>query len=313
MQTGRFVIPHFLKRPFAKKHKGVNLGMELASDGIAWALMLGNQEIRTGFFEVDATSRPQALQELITEHDLKGAVTNLVLSQDQYQIFQAERPPVEANELAEAVRWKLGELLDYPANQAVLDTFPFPDDASRDRGQLINAVCAHQDLIGGHVELLHDAGLELNRIDVAELALRNLLAYADPEARGAALLYLSDNHGHMVFCRGNMLYMARRIEVSLTQLRDAASQEQAVQALALEMQRSLDYFESQLRQVPPGRIQVAGHPEHLPLAGMLTTNVTAEVVDFDWRVVLGDEAPEPNSRAGLALGALLATDEGGNP
>jgi len=54
----------------------------------------------------------------------------------------------------------------------------------------------------------------------------------------------------MVFCRGNMIYMARRIEVSLAQLRDAASQEQAVQALALEMQRSLDYFESQLRQVP---------------------------------------------------------------
>ena len=308
------MIPDFLKRPFTKKQQGVSLGLELASGGIAWAIAArGNQEIQTGFVEVDAGSRPQALQKLVAEHTLKGAGVNLVLSQDQYQIFQAERPPVEANELAEAVRWKLGELLDYPANEAVIDIFPFPDDATRDRGQLINAVCAHQQLIGGHVELVREVDLELNRIDVAELALRNLLSYADPEGRGAALLYLSENHGHMVFCRGSMLYMARRIEISLTQLRDAARQEQTVQALALEMQRSLDYFESQLRQVPPGRIQVAGHPEHLPLAGMLTTNVTAEVTDFDWRVVLGDEAPEPDPRAGLALGTLVAMDPGGNP
>lgn len=305
------MIPDFLKRLFNKKQQGASLGLELASGGIAWAIAAhGNQRIQTGFVEVGAGSRLEALQELVAEHSLRGSGINLVLSQDQYQIFQAERPPVEASELAEAIRWKLGELLDYPANEAVIDTFPFPDDATRDRGQLINAVCAHQDLIRGHVDLVSEAGLELNRIDVAELALRNLLAYADPEGRGAALLYLSENHGHMVFCRGNMLYMARRIEVSLDQLRDATTQEQAVQALALEMQRSLDYFESQLRQVPPGRIQVAGHPEALPLAGMLTTNVTADVVDFDWQAVAGDEASGIEPRAGLALGALLTGDGG---
>ena len=308
------MIPDFLKRPFTKQQQGVSLGLELASGGIAWALRgSGYHGVQTGFVEGAPESRSRGLQELVAEQSLKGAGVNLVLSQDQYQIFQAERPPVESNELAEAVRWKLGDLLDYPASEAVIDIFPFPDDATRDRGQLINAVCARHDLIGAHVEVVREAGLELNRIDVAELALRNLIAHADPEERGAALLYLSENHGHMVFCRGNMLYMARRIEVSMAQLRDAASQEQAVQALALEMQRSLDYFESQLRQVPPGRIQVAGHPEHLPLAGMLTTNVTAEVADFDWRTVLGDEAPDPDPRAGLALGALFAADQGGNP
>lgn len=308
------MIPDFLKRPFTKKQQGVSLGLELASGGIAWALSGSGQDVvQTGFVEGDPDSRSQALQELVSERSLKGVAANLVLSQDQYQIFQAERPPVEANEMAEAVRWKLGDLLDYPASEAVIDTFPFPDDATRDRGKLINAVCARHELIGGHVEVVREAGLELNRIDVAELALRNLVAQADPEARGAALLYLSENHGHMVFCRGSMLYMARRIEVSMAQLRDAASQEQAVQALALEMQRSLDYYESQLRQVPPGRIQVAGHPEHLPLAGMLTTNVTAEVADFDWHAVLGADAPEPDPRAGLALGALFAADEGGSP
>lgn len=305
------MIPDFLKRRFTRKQRGVGLALELASDGIAWARSSHEgHAFESGSVEVDPSSRGQALQELVAEHGLKGTVTDLVLSQDQYQIFQAERPPVEASELAEAIRWKLGDLLDYPANEAVIDTFPFPDDATRDRGQLINAVCAHQDLIREHVELVRDSGLELNRIDVAELALRNLVAYTDPEQRGAALLYLSERHGHMVFCRGSMLYMARRIEVFLDQLRDASTQEQAVQALALEMQRSMDYFESQLRQVPPGRIQVAGHPDALPLAGMLTTNVTADVADFDWQAVVGEAATHVDPRAGLALGALVAADPG---
>jgi len=306
------VISDFLARRFGKNQQAVGLGLEFASEGIAWAHFVGrNQPPQTGFIDADTGNRIQGLKELMDERALKHTGVNLVLSQDQYQIFQAERPPVEDNEMAEAVRWKLGDLLEYPAAEAVIDTFPFPDDATRDRGQLINAACAHERVVGEFVETIHESGLRLNRIDVAELALRNLIARADPEERGAALLYLSENHGHMVFCRGTTLYMARRIEISLRQLRDATTQEQAVQGLALEMQRSLDYFESQLRQVPPGRIQVTGHPDALPLAGMLTTNVTSEVVDFDWTLVAGEETESLEPRAGLALGALLADRGGG--
>lgn len=305
------MITRFLTRRPSRKRQGVRLGLELASGGIAWAHASGGkQPPETGFIEVEAADRGRALSDLVDTRSLKGVAVNLVLSQDQCQIFQAERPPVEDQEMVEAVRWKLGGLLEYPASEAVIDTFPFPDDATRDRGQLINAACAHERTVGEFVETVHAAGLELNRIDIAELALRNLVARVDPDERGAALLYLSEKHGHMVFCRGTTIYMARRIEISLRQLRDARSQEQSVEALALEMQRSLDYYESQLRQVPPARIQVSGHPEALPLAGMLTTNVTSEVVDFDWSLVVGEEADPPEPRAGLALGALLA-DWGG--
>ncbi len=102
--------------------------------------------------------------------------------------------------------------------------------------------------------------------------------------------------------------MARRLDVSLARLRDAATQEQTVQALALELQRSLDYYESQLRQIPPPRIQLAGHPEALPLAGMLNSEVTAEVVDLDWGALPTGSEPEPGT--GLAVATLLADREG---
>ena len=259
--------------------------------------------LRTGSVAPDVT-----LASLVSEQGLEGARTKVVLGQNQYQIFQAERPNVEAGELAEAVRWKLGDLLDYPATEAVIDTFPFPEDASRDRGTLINAVCAHQDRIQQIVDTVHEAGLSLEAIDIAELALRNLLARDDREERGAAMVYLGSKNGHVVFCRGEMLYMARRLDVSHAQLRDAATQEQTVQDLALEIQRSLDYYESQLRQIPPPRVQLAGHPEALPLAGMLNSEVTAEVVDLDWGHVLSGITPEPGSA--LAAAPLLGDDGG---
>lgn len=272
-------------------------------DAIHWASLDPQGTLKTG-----STASGISLESLVAENGFSGAHVRVVLGQEQYQIFQAERPAVEPGELAEAVRWKLGDLLDYPASEAVIDTFPFPDDASRDRGALINAVCAHKDRIQSIVDTVHGAGLTLECIDIAELALRNLLALNDPEERGAALVYLGRDNGQMVFCRGGILYMARRLDVSLAQLRDAATQEQTVQALALEIQRSLDYYESQLRQIPPSRVQLAGHPEALPLAGMLNSEVTAQVVDVDWGTLHAGLEPEPGT--GLAVATLLGEQEG---
>ncbi|XOZ33291.1 hypothetical protein ACMDCT_13935 [Halomonadaceae bacterium KBTZ08] len=295
-------LPSFRKL-LLKRRPPLHLGLELTADAIHWASWGTEGTLKTG------SAGPQGtLATLVNEQGLEGARTRVVLGQGQYQIFQAERPNVEPGELTDAVRWKLGDLLDYPASEAVIDTFPFPEDASRDRGALINAVCAHQDDIQRTVDTVHAAGLELECIDVAELALRNLLARTDEEGRGAAMVYLGEATGYIVFCRGEVLYMARRLDIPQARLRDAATQEQTVQDLALEVQRSLDYYESQLRQIPPSRVQLAGHPESLPLAGMLNSQVTAEVVDLDWESLLFGVSPEPGS--GLAAATLLAAVEG---
>lgn len=291
-----------LKQTFDKRHSALRLGLEIGGDSRFWALQDARGELYTG-----PLSQDEPLEALVAARGLTGAPTRVVLGQDDYRVFQVERPAVEEQELAEAMRWKLGELLDYPASEAVIDTFPFPEDASRDRGPLVNVVCAHEARIRAVVDAVHGAGLSLECIDIAELALRNLLASGDHDERGAALVYLGPDNGQMVFCRGDTLYMARRLGVSLARLRDAATQEQTVQALALEIQRSLDYYESQLRQIPPSRIQLAGHPEALPLAGMLNSEVTAQVVDLDWDVVRSGWAAEPG--AGLAAAALLAERE----
>ena len=63
-----------------------------------------------------------------------------------------------------------------------------------------------------------------------------------------------------------------------------------MQSLALEMQRSLDYYESQLGQVPPARIRLVARDSVLPLASMLSSYVAAGIDTLDWQQVGREQA-----------------------
>ncbi|QTN43610.1 biogenesis protein MshI [Marinobacter salsuginis] len=279
---------------------------------MAWAESGGPDTGRWGFTDCLPAKRQAALVELVDKQGWSGAATTLVLPLDQYQVFQMDRPEgVEESELGDALKWKLKDFLDFSPSDAVSDVFPFPKDASRGRGELVNVVAARKVLVSELVRLVQEAGLELERIDIAELALRNLVCRLDENRRGAALVHLKENYGQMVICKDNTLYLSRRLDVTSDDLRDAARQESAVQSLALEMQRSLDYYESQLGQVPPAMIHLVARDSVLPLASMLSSYVAAGLETFDWRA-LGFES-DLDSRCLPAWSAGLPLPEDGRP
>lgn len=287
------------KRSIVKKIIGVFRGagnlqrvcLEVRPDGIAWAEAAPASEPSVGFADCRPAQRTKVLQELVAARGWSGAETTLVLPMDQYQVFQMERPEgVEESELGDALKWKLKDFLDFSPSDAVSDVFPFPEDASRGRGALVNVVAARKSLVTELITLVDAADLHLDRIDIAELALQNLVTALDNNQRGAALVHLRESYGQMIVCRDNTLYLSRRLDVTSEDLRDAARQENAVQSLALEMQRSLDYYESQLGQVPPAVIRLVARDSLLPLASMVSSYVAAGVEMLDW-AVLGHEQP----------------------
>jgi MSHA biogenesis protein MshI len=257
--------------------------LEIRPDGVAWAESGGPGAGLSGFTDCLPARRQEVLSGLVEDNGWSGAATTLVLPLDQYQVFQMDRPEgIEEAELGDALKWKLKDFLDFSPSEAVSDVFPFPKDASRGRGELVNVVAARKVLVSELITLVQETGLELERIDIAELALRNLVCRLDENRRGAALVHLKDNYGQMVICKDNTLYLSRRLDVTSEDLRDAARQESAVQSLALEMQRSLDYYESQLGQVPPPRIRLVARDSVLPLAPMLSSYVAAGIETLDW-------------------------------
>ena len=84
-------------------------------------------------------SRPaaaSALRDQSRDVGLNDTVCNLVLAPELYSVSLIEPPPVEDEELREAVRWRIQDNIDYPVDQAALDVFPLPESASRDKSMV---------------------------------------------------------------------------------------------------------------------------------------------------------------------------------
>ncbi|MFO7530437.1 MAG: biogenesis protein MshI [Marinobacter sp.] len=289
----------------------MHVSMEVRPDGIAWAVAPASPAPQVGFAECLPARRAEVLGSLVSEQGWAGALTDLVLPMEQYQVFQMERPDgVDDAELADALKWKLRDLLEFSPSDAISDVFPFPHDAARGRGQLVNVVAARKSLLKELVALAQQSGLKPGRIVIAELALRNLVARLDPKNKGAALVHLRGNYGQMIICRGETLYLSRRLDVSASGLRDAARQESVVQALALEMQRSLDYYESQMGQVPPAHIHLVAKDSVLPLASMLSSYLAAGVSNLDWATLGLERAIDSRCLPAWSAGLPLAGEAG---
>ena len=122
-----------------------------------------------------------------------------------------------------------------------------------------------------------EAGLQLDVIDIPELALRNIAALLPEDVNGVALVYIEQNEGLIIITRQESLYLSRRMRFGYSSLPDTAihgNDEEAVEgwldSIVIEVQRSLDYYESHFSQpqvsglvITPGAKEVPGMAEYL--------------------------------------------------
>ncbi|MDZ7829099.1 MAG: hypothetical protein U5K33_06295 [Halofilum sp. (in: g-proteobacteria)] len=229
--------------------------MAFAGDGIA-ALCLRpprrDQAAVLGpvtWLNTGAADGGEALEQWIHDERLGGMRAVGVLAPGDYQTVQVEAPQVPANEMRQAAAWRVRELIDFPIDQAVIDTWDPPESTRRGQPQ-INVVVARRSMVAERIEMLRDAGLELTAIDIPELVQRNICAHLPTSQNGHALLSLEHGSGLLTFFRDGEQYLARGLDVGHGDL--AGGDEKAAEALVLEVQRSLDYYGSAMSQPPPG-------------------------------------------------------------
>ena len=287
------------------------VGVAFGSEGTAAA------HVRPGRRDVlptlgAATFRPHvaagagALAEWVHEHRLGGCRAVGVLAPGEYQTVQVEAPPVPANEMRQAAAWRVRDLIDFPLDQAVIDTYDPPESTQRARRN-INVVVARRAAVAERIEELRDADLEIVAIDIPELVQRNICARL-PEARGGhALLALEQRSGLLTLFRDGEQYLARGMDAGLASLAEGGSD--VLDNLVLEIQRSLDYFESALSQPPLGALYVypgAGETDALieSLQSGLT-QVECRPVTLGDLVGIGEDPPHRGAALLHALGAGL--------
>ena len=304
---------------FKNKHKsGIQAGVSLEAEGVVLAAMATDGRRLAVLDAVNCAPQEQgaALESLVDRHDLSGAECVVVLDPDQYHLLQVEAPDVEADELRAAIRWRIKDLIDFHVDDAVIDVFELPGQNQPGRARMMYAVAARQAVVEATIEKVNDAGLQLTAIDIAEMALRNIMALCPEDPTGAALLHMGKHGGQIVITRGGQLCLSRHLDLSLdaAPARAVAGEAQApvlemdalqLDHVVLEIQRSLDYYESFFGFPPVAGVLIAPLPWSIPsLLSHASQTLAVPVRSLDLAALLEHEG-EPLDEATQA-GGLLA-------
>lgn len=269
----------------------------------------------------------ETIEAAVRTHELEGAPCVAVLAPPMYSVRQIDPPAVPEDELREAARWAMKDLVDFNVADAIVDVFTVPGGA---RGDKTFAVAAERSVVERHVEIVKRAGLDLVAVDITDMALRNVASRLAEADRGVCLTYLASGLGVLVFARHGLLQMVRTIEADLLPLRylcwqdpaETGEEDEEVQKpeptgeaqevldeLLLEAQRSLDFYEHGMGQDPISRLTLCP----LEISGTvvreyLDQNLPASIDVLDVAEVLdiGEGVPQAvQARCLPAIGGAL--------
>jgi len=272
------------------------VGIEAGPEGVAVAhgqWKQGQPELSFCEFvlETDESKHKAVIAELVEKYGLKGSPCSVVLHPSQYQLQLVEAPQVEPEELRDAVRWRVKDLINFSLDDAVVDVIPLPDDAFRGRMKMVFAVIAHREVVEKSIALVKDCGLAVEVVEITDMAIRNIIALASEEGPGVGLVRLRTTGGLINVAQEKNIYLSRAVETGLATLKQHGVMDLQVDyedfhpqldALVLELQRSFDYYESQLGKGVVKKLLLAPSKTDVPvLLPYLNRNLSTSVEQLD--------------------------------
>ena len=328
--TGESTLISLFKR---RARSNAQTGLFHTEDGLATAVVCRRDEegprlLQCSYTPVnDLQELPGLLQQV------PAGPTISVAEPDTFSLLLVETPEINANEIKAAMRWRIKDLLSYHIDDAVIDVFDIPGQKERGRPKQMYVVAAKISTIQSHIDLLESNNIQLEVIDIPELALRNITTLLPESASGVAMLYFGEHEAYLVICREGVLYLTRSIKLGYRQLAQFMVEEPAVddeftidafqplpealtnvlEGVVLEIQRSLDYCESHFALPPVSGLVIAPMPEEIPsLMSFMASNLGVPVRLLDINAVLEGEQvldDELQCRCLLAIGAALREED----
>lgn len=253
--------------------------------------------------------RAPTLARIAADYGLARARCTTLLPEGAYSLLLTEAPDVPPEELRAAVRWRIKDLIDFHVNDATVDVIEVPADKAAGRSRAIYAVAARNEAIRRCAEAITGAGINLDVIDIAEMAQRNLAALLPDDAQGVLVLSLGAGNGLITITRRGEMYLSRSLDIGLDALGAPGNEGRELDRVVLEIQRSLDYYDGHFRQPPIARLYVAPMGRAVPgLLEHLGTNLDVDVAEMRLDALLSYEAQMPPALEGqclMAIGAAL--------
>lgn len=221
---------------------------------------------------------PQVFAALINEHKLHRAQVSVVLNRDFYQTFDIEKPKVEEGELMATLPFSIKDLVSESIFDLVVDYYDMP--FQQHKGDQITAVCTTKKRIISIRDMILKQGMQLKEIITEELALARLLGKSEE-----VNLLLSQQNNELVLTvvKDEQLFFSHRLrgfnELLAAPLSDLDNR--LLDGLSLELQRALDYMNSQLRIASISHLYLAVVcPDLALLAEKLSSYLAKKVVPF---------------------------------
>jgi len=255
----------------------------------------------------------KVLARVAVDYDLARSRCTTVLDANEYSLLLTEAPDVPPDELRAAIRWRIKDLIDFHINDATLDVFDLPGEKAAGRARSMYAVAARSSAIQKRADMMHAAGINLDVIDIPEMAQRNLAALLPEDAKGVVLLSFTSGGGLITISRQSDIYLSRNIDIGLEMMASFQDTGELFDRVVLEVQRSLDYYDSHFRQSPVTTLALAPMPHEVPgLVDHLKANLSLNVITMDLTKLMECEAelkPELQSLCLAVLGAALRQEE----
>lgn len=194
----------------------------------------------------ESMGQVRALTKAVSAFGLKGCAAAITLAPGTYTILQIERPPVEDDELVAAARWRVKSMLDYPVEEAVLQVFDTPQPNERQRSPMLNVVAAPARAVREVAATVRKAGLNPQKITIAEFAIRDLVTLHEPDHQGPAVtVFLTARQGVIQVTCGGEIFLSRRLDYGLSSVKPVDMLATGIHnTLPLELRRTIDYFDS---------------------------------------------------------------------
>lgn len=288
-----------------KSSKGL-VAVHVSPEGVAIASAVGIQKKLSyiSFFNIsDPLNRASLVAAEVVDAGLEDSRCSLVLSSGEYQLLLVEAPDVPKEELKEALLWRVKDLIQYSTDDAILDFFELPEDAFRGRSKMLYVVVADRHLMEKRIAWLETIKLKPVYIDVPEIVLLNISEDLSESEAGTAILYLNEKQSVVNMMSSGGLYLSRALSYSHSTNIDNA---------VLDLQRSMDYFESQIGKPPCLRIIVMPlQVGETRLMMELRNNLGADVQSLDLSEVIDSDEPltiDLQQRCFLAIVAALRNE-----
>jgi MSHA biogenesis protein MshI len=252
-----------------------------------------------------------AMQDMLAKVNKSMALT-LIIPPAMYQIIQLEKPAIAEQELVAALPWQIKDLTDIDLGEMVLDYIDLP--AAPGQPDKINVVVSIKSELQELVALVSRDKLNLQRILIEEWLIHELVDYADHAA--LVLMHQPDQDVLLQVIRQGQLQFSRRLRGfnRLHQYSESELQQGVFDNLLLEIQRSMDYIESQLKLPPVRSIHLlcsgAERPDLVPLfhqAGFSQVQALQLKPQLQWATALDvNELWPAIAAAGSASGEPVA-------